>query len=490
MKKKRIRAILLASTIMMSLAGCNGSTSGSGEVEYTEAELRQAAREAMVATEDSSAAASSVDASTAASSVTDASVAASSDVTATTLATIPEAATSANPDAATTGASTVATADGSVITTSTQGQAAQAKLADHQFVYNGNENSILNDIGTIMSNLGRYQYRNADCPDQPYYAYKNGEVFFTTGILKGSRNGDELPLDISIYVKSVRTARNVGIGSHVSDINNAYSECNRSSFSLGGDYGIQVKFDTYSIYFYFDGKTDVVSYFVYENDVNLKAMYPNKADTKGTTQSSVTPNKASGANSNATQATATPAPAANNTAPAQTTNNTAPAPAPAPAPAATQNNVSASEGEVVYNGKKLSILDNLSTLMNNLGQCEKKDTSIAEEVRYVFDANSIYLYTFVNNGEELPYDLCIYRHGIKTSRNIGVGDSKDKIIEAYGDPTEVYSFYQGYGFKYKFDTFTLYFDLDSNTDRIRCITFGNNATIARRHAVHPDYIGD
>ena len=70
MKKKRIRAILLASTIMMSLAGCNGSTSGSGEVEYTEAELRQAAREAMVATEDSSAAASSVDASTAASSVT------------------------------------------------------------------------------------------------------------------------------------------------------------------------------------------------------------------------------------------------------------------------------------------------------------------------------------------------------------------------------------------------------------------------------------
>ena len=372
MKKQKTIAILLASAIVASLVGCNGSTSGSGEMEYTEAELRQAAREAMIATESSSAAASSVDASTAASSVTEASTAASSvaEASATAASSTTEVQTTANPDAAATGAS--ATAATNVNATATA-QEAPNKLADHQFVYNGKVNSILNDIGTIMSNLGQYQYRNTQCADQPFYAYKNGEVFFTTGILKGSKPGDELPLDIAIHVNSVRTARNVGIGSHASDINNAYSECARSSYSLGSDYGIRVKFDSYSIYFDFNGKTDTVSDFVYENDVNLKVMYPNRAN-ESVAQSSVNANNTSG--NSGTNANATPAPAANNTAPAQTINNTAPAQATnnaTPAPAATQNNGSVSEGEVIYNGKKLSILDNVSTIMANLGKCENID---------------------------------------------------------------------------------------------------------------------
>ena len=128
--------------------------------------------------------------------------------------------------------------------------------------------------------------------------------------------------------------------------------------------------------------------------------------------------------------------------------------------------------------------------MANLGKCEKKDTSAADEPRYVYDSDNVNLYTFISNGEELSYDLCIFKQGVKTSRNVGVGDSKDAIIAAYGSPAETYSFYQGYGFKYKFDTFTLYFDFDTNTDKVEWMTFGNNATIAKRHAAHPDYIGD
>ena len=489
MKKERTTAILLASAIMMSLVGCNGSTSGSGEMEYTEAELRQAAREAMIATENSSASASSVDASTASSSATEA----------TTESSTAEASTTASSDAATTGSSeaTAATTDVSAATTSSETQTAQAipaKLADHQFVYNGRANSIMNDIGTIMSDLGRFQFRNTACPEQPFYSYDNGNFIFITGILAGSAPGDELPLDIAVYKKGVVTARNVGVGSTLADINNAYNGCNKSSFALNKDYGIKVKFDSYTIYFYFDNKTDTVKFFSYENDLNMKTMYPVKADIEQSTYSILTTGKASansGSNSNATQATNTPAPAANNTAPAQTTNNTTPAPAPAPAATATQNNVSVSEAEVIYNGKKLSILDNASTLMANLGQCEKKDTSsAADEPRYVYDSDNVNLYTFISNGEELSYDLCIYKQGVKASRNVGVGDSKDAIIAAYGSPTETYSFYQGYGFKYKFDTFTLYFDFDTNTDKVHCLSFGNNATIAKRHAAHPDYIGD
>ena len=44
--------------------------------------------------------------------------------------------------------------------------------------------------------------------------------------------------------------------------------------------------------------------------------------------------------------------------------------------------------------------------------------------------------------------------------------------------------------KYKFDKFTLYFDFDSNTNKVTDVVFGNNDTITKRHTVHPDYIGD
>ena len=80
-KEKNLRgmiAILLASSMMLSLMGCAGSSSdasaGSSTMELTEEELIQAAREAMVASEDDSSDSasvdSSIDASTAASSAT------------------------------------------------------------------------------------------------------------------------------------------------------------------------------------------------------------------------------------------------------------------------------------------------------------------------------------------------------------------------------------------------------------------------------------
>lgn len=524
MKKCKSTAILMASAMMLSLVGCSGSSdaasSGSSAMELTEAELRQAAREAMIASEaaeassreDASAASSSIDAATAASSDV-ATIAGSSDVAATTLnssetltttstatatttngTTTTGVATATTPDAATAGSSapTVSTTDSNTTATTEAANAIPAKLADHEFVYNGKVHSVLNSTNTIMSNLGQYQSRNTSCPEQPFYSYDGGSIIFITGI----KDGNELPVDIAVYKKGILTARGVGVGSTLAEINNAYNGCNKSSFSLNKDYGISVKFDAYTLCFYFNTKNDTVVSYAYDNNDTLSKMYPVKSDIADSTKNIVATGKAQAttSSSNATTATntttsnsnANATPAANNTAPAQTTNNVAPA----PAATTTQNSGSISEAEIMYNGKKLSILDGASTLMANLGQCEKKDTSTADEPRYVYDSNNINLYTFVNNGEELTYDLCIYKQGAKTSRNVGVGDSKDKIIAAYGSPAETYSFYQGYGFKYKFDTFTLYFDFDTNTDKVYSMTYGNNDTIRKRHAAHPNYIGD
>ena len=120
MKKRKTTAILIASTLMLSIVGCNGapSASGSSEMEMTEAELREAAREAMIATEDSSAAASSGDASASASS--EASAAASS-------------AEAASVDTAATASSAEAT--GANATSTASGTDKPFKLEEHNFVY-------------------------------------------------------------------------------------------------------------------------------------------------------------------------------------------------------------------------------------------------------------------------------------------------------------------------------------------------------------------
>ena len=503
MKKGKSIAIILASSMMLSLVGCAGSSTdastGSSTMELTEAELREAAREAMVASEDdstdSSSVDSSIDASTAASSaatgtsVEASATAVSSDTTiATTATSIPDASTTATsvPDAAAIATSTLAASTGNVAETQTQAEVT-ARPGENDFVYNGKVISVMSDTDTIMSNLGQYQSRNTSCPEQPYYVYDSGRILFITGI----KDGKELPVGIAISGrKDIKTSRGIGVGSTLAEVNMAYKGFKqKESFSLNKDYGIKVTYNSCSLYFYFNTNNDTVTSFCYDNDDTLSKMYPVKKDIKESTQNIVVSGGSKTATSNSTantaQATTTPA----NTTPATTTT---PAPVPAPAPAATpaQNTGSLAEYEIMYNGKKLSVLDGASTVMANLGQCEKKDTHIPEEPSYTYDSGNVCLYTFIANGQELTYDISFYKQGTKTARNVGIGDTKDKIISAYGNPTSSYSFYQGYGLKYKFDRYTLYFNFDSNTNTVYSVTLGNNDTITKRHSIHPDYIDD
>ena len=480
MKKRKTTAILIASTLMLSLAGCSGapSASGSSEMEMTEAELREAAREAMLATEDASTASSSVEAATSASS--EVSAAASSSEAASVDASATTAASNTTPDAATTASSAEAT--GANATSTASGSNKPFKLEEHNFVYNG-VTSVMEDTNTIMSTLGKYDKKETPCSGMASYRYGSGDVYLITGVC----GNQELPIDVAVYRQGIRTIRNVGVGSSLSDVINAYSDCTRNSFSLGKDYGEIISVgSSCSIYFYFSSKTDRVAYYTFTNEDSLNKMHSVKADVKEKAkeivedkgkQASTSASTDSAANASSTPAPA-PAPVANSTASSAT---------------AAQNTDGLAEYEIMINGKKVSILDDAATVQANLGKFEEKDTTkygTSEEPSYSYLSGNITFYTFVDNGNELTYDLCVYEKGAKTSRGVGVGDSKDAIVAAYGNPVETYEYYQGFGMKYKFDKFTLYFDFDSNTNKVTDVVFGNNDTITKRHAKHPDYIGD
>lgn len=501
MKKRKTTAILIASTLMLSLAGCGGTSaneaiSGSSEMEMTEAELREAAREAMLATEDASTASSSVEAATSASS--EVSAAASSSEVASVDASATTAASNITPDAATTASSAEAT--GANATSTASGSNKPFKLEEHNFVYNG-LTSVMEDTSTIMSKLGKYDKKEIPCKEMASYRYGSGDVYLVTGVC----DNQELPISIAIYRPGVRTIRNIGVGSSLTDVINTYSDCARKSFSLGKDYGYIISMGSCSIYFYLSSETDRVTYYSFTNEDSLNKMYSVKADIKEKAREIVEDKKkqvtATGSNDSVANDVSNSVPSSVPDTGDSASNDTK---NPTPAPASTSNNTvsttttthnsgSIAEYEIMINGKKISILDDVASVQANLGKFEEKDTSYlgtAEEPRYVYLSGKVAFYTFVDNGKELTYDLCINEKGAKTSRGVGVGDSKDAVFTAYGDPTELYYFHQGYGLKYKFDKFTLYFNFDSNTDKVIDVTFGNNDTIAKKHAGHPEYIGD
>ena len=178
MKKKQALAILIASSMALSIVGCSGSATsaseGSSEMEVTEAEQREIAKAEMVATESAS---SVEDAATIASSEDQVSAAAST-------------ATSDNKDAAMTATSTDKSAD-----------ATPVKLADHEIMFNGKAISVFNDSSKTLADLGSYDKKITDLPNEVFYTYEASGIEFSTYLC----DGKELPVGISVDKNNMLT---------------------------------------------------------------------------------------------------------------------------------------------------------------------------------------------------------------------------------------------------------------------------------------------
>ncbi|MBO4911779.1 MAG: hypothetical protein J5504_03565 [Butyrivibrio sp.] len=267
MKKKQALAILIASSMALSIVGCSGSATsaseGSSEMEVTEAEQREIAKAEMVATESAS---SVEDAATIASSEDQVSAAAST-------------ATSDNKDAAMTATSTDKSAN-----------ATPVKLADHEIICNGKVISVLNETSKTFEDLGAFDRKITDIPEQPFYIYDSFGIDFSTH----PSNGKELPIGIGITNKNIVTSRNIGIGDSKDKIVAAYgTPVEQGSYygQTGDEYYYKYQFDKFSICFYLNAKNNTVVWYEIDNTANAdimnkKSSSPATIDT--TTNSSAT----------------------------------------------------------------------------------------------------------------------------------------------------------------------------------------------------------
>ena len=130
----------------------------------------------------------------------------------------------------------------------------------------------------------------------------------------------------------------------------------------------------------------------------------------------------------------------------------------------------------VYNGKKVSILDDVETTLATLGEPVKMNEGAGGITYYDYGTRTetvdegITLVTFEDNGKEVLGQIDINIEGPQTAKGIGTGSSKEDVIAAYGEPTEDAKVM----LKYKFDNYELSFVTGDN-DKVTNIHYSTTA---------------
>ena len=91
----------------------------------------------------------------------------------------------------------------------------------------------------------------------------------------------------------------------------------------------------------------------------------------------------------------------------------------------------------IYKENSVSVLDSKEQILTALGTPDPQNDPKLADHYYSFDSNEI-------------------------GMNIGIGDSKDDVLKAYGEKYETFKNEYGIGYTYDFEKFALYFTFDND----------------------------
>ena len=96
------------------------------------------------------------------------------------------------------------------------------------------------------------------------------------------------------------------------------------------------------------------------------------------------------------------------------------------------DNSALQDDQFQYNGKIISVMDDLNALINAFDYSKPETYDI--QSFYTSKDHSVTLETLKKDEIEYPFSITINYSGIYTKRNINVGSSRDEVIKAYGEP--------------------------------------------------------
>lgn len=99
--------------------------------------------------------------------------------------------------------------------------------------------------------------------------------------------------------------------------------------------------------------------------------------------------------------------------------------------------------EFEYNGKTISVLNDVPSILEKFGTPDKKEPFQPEyqsgRFSYYFDSEKIELNTVEVDGEELPFYIRISDENVKLPKGVHIGCTEEEVKAAYGEPSKTYT---------------------------------------------------
>ena len=137
----------------------------------------------------------------------------------------------------------------------------------------------------------------------------------------------------------------------------------------------------------------------------------------------------------------------------------------------------ASDASFEYNGKTVSVLDDLETVKANLG------TPTEEQPSPFSDNSGDKLYVFGSDPDTIDLatldgkvqSITVYDYKIKTTKGIGIGSSEEEVLTAYGNSGEKTEADGETDILYELGKYSIDFFFDRNSKVITIIYANNDA---------------
>ena len=140
------------------------------------------------------------------------------------------------------------------------------------------------------------------------------------------------------------------------------------------------------------------------------------------------------------------------------------------------NYATLADDSIEYDGKIISIHNDVQTTLNTLGTPDREAPSpyTGSDLCYIYGTDSAYIKFSpfrTDKNEFIPGAISIYDDEVKTSRGIGIGSTEKEVLLAYGEPTTEAAEDLSYYLSYNLDDICIrfIFDEDKKVEHIRIV---------------------